>query len=245
MTTIVSAFVNNNFDDNYIFDKYYQNGKLLIKSSIPKIIFLDETMLNLVREDYDKSNTVIIKINKEDNYLYGYKELLTNFDLGTDNPNKDTLDYIFTMCNKTEWMRNAILLNNFDTENFIWVDFGIKHMCKNISDEEFTEKVNNLQNKIYDNIRIARIWDLDITYNVNIFRDIAWYFAGSIFGGNKTELLLFADKTKDKCIEIITTRNTLMWEINIWYLVYIENKELFDAYYCNHDNSIIDNYINS
>ena len=33
-----------------------------------------------------------------------------------------------------------------------------------------------------------------------------------------------------------------MWEVNIWYLVYKENKELFDNYYCNHNNTIIDNY---
>ena len=245
MTTIISAFINNdNFDDNYIFYKYYQNGKLLLKSCVPKIIFLDETMLNLVGEDYDKSNTIIIKIKKEDNYLYNYKELVTNFDLCSNNPNKDTIDYIFTMCNKTEWMKTAILLNNFNTENFIWVDFGIRHMFTNVSDEEFIEKINNLQNKIYNNIRIAKIWDIDITYCVNIWRDIAWYFAGSIFGGNKTQLILFADKTKDKCIEIITTKNNLMWEVNIWYLVYLDNKELFDTYYCNHDNSIIDNYIN-
>ena len=79
MTTIVSAFISNiNSRKDMDINKYYQNGKLLLKSSIPKIIFLDETMLNLVGEDYDKSNTTLIKINKEDIYLNSYRGLLTN-----------------------------------------------------------------------------------------------------------------------------------------------------------------------
>jgi hypothetical protein len=242
MTTIVSAFVSNiNSKKEMDIFKYYQNGKLLLKSSVPKIIFLDETMLNLVGEDYDKSNTFIIKINKEDIYLNSYRDLLNNFHLKTDNSDKDTLEYIFTICNKTEWTKTAILLNNFNTDNFIWIDFGIRHVFK-CSDEEFIEKVNNLYDKIYLNVRIAKIWNIDVDYGIDIYKNIAWYFAGGVFGGNKNQVILFAENMKNKCIEIITKKNTLVWEVNIWYLVYLENKELFDTYYCDHNNSIIDNY---
>ena len=242
MTTIVSAFVSNiNSKKDMDIFKYYQNGKLLLQSNLPKIIFLDETMLNLIGEDYDNSNTFIIKINKEDNYLNSYKNLITNFNLETDNTQKDTLDYIFTMCNKTEWMKTAILLNNFNTSNFIWIDFGIKHVF-NCSNEQFIEKMNYLHNKKYDKIRIGKIWNIDLDYCVDIYKNIAWYFAGGVFGGNKTQLILFSENVKNKCIEIITKKNTLVWEVNIWYLIYLENKELFDTYYCDHNNSIIDNY---
>jgi len=241
MTTIVSAFVSNNLDEDMIMNKYYKNGKLLLKTNIPKIIFLDEKMLNLIGEDYNKSNTILIKIDKEANYLYNYREFITDFNLNTDNIKKDTLDYILTMCNKTEWVKTAILLNIFNTDNFMWIDFGIRYMF-NCSDKEFIDKVNNLHNKTYSNIRIANIWNLDINYCFDIYKNITWYFAGTIFGGNKDKLLLFADKTKDKCIEIIMTKNTLMWEVNIWYLIYLDNKEIFDAYSCDHNNSLIDNY---
>jgi hypothetical protein len=241
MTTIVSAFVSNNLDEDIIMNKYYQNGKLLLKTNVPKIIFLDEKMFNLIGEDYNKSNTILIQIYKEDIYLNNYRKLVTDFNLNTDNIKKDTLDYILTMCNKTEWVKTAILLNNFKTDNFIWIDFGIRYMF-NCSDEEFIDHLNNLHNKIYSNIRIAKIWNLDITYSGDIYKNITWYFAGTIFGGNKEKLLLFADKTKDKCMEIITTKNTLMWEVNIWYLIYLDNKEIFDAYFCDHNNSLLNNY---
>jgi len=69
-----------------------------------------------------------------------------------------------------------------------------------------------------------------------------WYFAGGVFGGSAKSLIQFADLVKTETINIINSLNTVMWEVNIWYLVYINNKELFEPYYCNHNISIIDNY---
>jgi len=248
--------------------KYYQNGRVLLKSSAPKVVFLDQPMIDLVGDDYDKSNTLLIKIEKEDNYLYTYTHLLTKFALSADITQKDTLEYILTMCNKTEWLKTAAQFNPFNTDNFIWVDFGIRYIC-NCSDEEFIEKVNRLQNQVYTNIRIGKIWDLNkITkrsediyvfgdidhfqnynhfkdkteYSFNIYETIAWAFAGGVIGGNKDTLLSFADKMRAKCINIIQTRNSLMWETNVWYLLYCDNKEMFDPYYCDHNNRLLDNY---
>ena len=243
MNTIVSAFVSNiNNRDDISLNKYYELGKLLLKSTVPKIIFVDETMFNLINLlDYDISNTNIVKIEKKEIYLYEYINNLSQFNLNTDNPKKDTIEYIITQCNKTEWVKSAIELNTFNTNNFIWVDFGIRYIF-NCSDEEFIEKINELKYKVYKNVRIGNIWNLQNNYNINIYKDIAWYFAGGIFGGNKESLLHFSNKIKEKCIDIILTKNTLMWEVNIWYLIYNENKEIFDNYSCNHNNSIIDNY---
>jgi hypothetical protein len=44
---------------------------------------------------------------------------------------------------------------------------------------------------------------------------------------------------KTKCIDIITNEKTIMWEINIWSLIYLENPGLFDRYIANHDGSIL------
>ena len=242
MSTIVSAFLSNvNLRDDKNIHTYYNHGKLLIKSILPKIIFLDDEMFNLIGDDYDKNTTLIIKIDKYDSYLYDYKKLITNFEINTTYPKKDSIDYMLTICNKTELIKKAILLNYFNTDNFIWVDFGIKHVFK-CSDDEFIEKLNNLYNKYNSTIRIAAIWNLEYNYNIDVYKNVAWYFAGGVFGGNKNILLQFAELMKTKCIEIITTKKTIMWEVNIWYLIYLENKELFDAYYCDHNDSIIDNY---
>lgn len=242
MNTIVSAFVSNINDryDNSL-KRYYKHGSLLLKSIVPKIIFVDESMFNLIGEDYDKTNTLIIKINKNESYLYNYTNYLTNFQLNSSDHTKDTIEFMFTMCNKTEWIHKAILLNNFKTENFIWLDFGIRHIF-DCTDEEFIKKINSLKYKTYKNIRIGGIWNLNYKFNIDIYKDVAWYFAGGVFGGNQKSLMKFSDLMKLKCIDIMTSKNTIMWEVNIWYLIYNENKGLFDSYGCNHNASLVDNY---
>ena len=92
-------------------------------------------------------------------------------------------------------------------------------------------------------MRIGGIWDVKYIYPIDIYKDIAWYFAGGVFGGNKQTLLQFADLMMTKCIQIIEERNAIMWEVNIWYLIYLEcNIPLFNIYNCDHNSSIIDNY---
>jgi hypothetical protein len=244
MSTIVSAFVSN-INERYSdsLKRYYEHGKILMKSTTPKVIFVDEIMFNLIGCDYDKTNTLIIKINKTDSYLYNYSSYLTKFHVNSTDHSKDTIEFMFTMCNKTEWVKRAIYLNHFKTEHFIWIDFGIKHIFQGLyTNEEFVEKIDKLKDKKYNKIRIGGIWNINYEYAIDIYKDVSWYFAGGVFGGNINSLKKFGNLMKTKCIDIMTSKNTIMWEVNIWYLIYKENRELFNIYDCNHDKSLIDNY---
>jgi hypothetical protein len=198
-------------------------------------------MMNLIGNNYDKSTTLVVKTQKGDSYFHKYKDTLSGFHVNSTDHTKDTVEFMFTMCNKTEWVKEAILLNYFKTENFIWMDFGLRHVF-HCSDDEFVEKIDRLSHKLYPSIRIGTIWNLDCKYNIDIYKTIAWYFAGGVFGGNTTALLKFSDLMKEKCISIMTNRNTIMWEVNIWYLIWCENKELFDVYKCDHNATLVDNY---
>ena len=244
MTTIVSAFICNiNIRKDRDFNKYYEYGKLILKTNTCKILFLDETMMKLFEsETYDVSNTLLVKINKDSLFLNDYEKIITNFDIHTTSKEKDTIQYMFTQCNKSEWVKNAIELDPFHTDMFVWIDFGIKHM-NHCSDEIFIEKLNNLNDKKYSKVRISSIWDLDVNYYGDIYKDVKWHFTGSMFGGHKDALITFHEKMKEKCLEIIYSKNTIMWEVNIWYLIYLENKDLFDAYKSTgHNKTVIDNY---
>ena len=243
MSTIVSAFISNiNTRNDRNINTYYLLGKLLLKSTTPKIIFLDKDMYNLIQaSDYDKKNTHIINYEKTDIYLYNYSEKLVNFNLNTDNPSKDSLEYIFAMCNKTEWIKKAIELDTFNSDNFIWIDFGLKQVC-NCSNSDFIEKLNKLYLKNYSSVRIGNIWNLSSYYNFDILKQITWYFAGSVFGGDKKSLIKFAELMKNKCIEIINNYSTIVWEVNIWYMLYRIEPTLFNPYSCDHNNTIIENY---
>ena len=141
---------------------------------------------------------------------------------------------MYVICCKTECIRLAIELNIFNTNQFIWVDFGIYHIMNN-DEELFIHLITNLNNKSYENIRIAS----GTCYNLEqIFTKIQWFFLGGIFGGHKDKLLEFADLMKQKCIDIMTNEKTIIWEVNIWFLIFLENQELFDRYIADHDASM-------
>ena len=239
MTTIVSALLTNMNSFRSI-DKYIEYGKKLINSEQNKIIFIEEDVYTsyIKNEIMNNSNTVFIFINKLDLYFYEYYDKLNNFNIITDNPSKDTIEYMFVQCNKTEWIREAIIKNPFNSDQFIWIDFGCYHFINN--DEEFYKCLNNLNTKSYETVRIAR-GHLNLT-DKDISKNIIWFFLGSIFGGHKDALLQFADIMKHKCIDIMENNKTIFWEVNIWYLIHNEFPDLFLGYNADNNLSILTNY---
>ena len=241
--TIVSAFMANiNSRGDRSYEKYIQLSESLLKVEINKVIFIDSSVFSHFKH-YANDYTIIIPFYKESNYLYEYTEDIDNLVLSTKNRGKDTVQYMMTMCYKTEFVRKAIEMNLFSSSQFIWLDLGIKHMIPG-SDEIFAQKVLRLKEVEYtvNHVRIASIWNPDVEYAIDIYKDISWCFAGSIFGGNIESLIIFADLTKQKCLEVIKSKKRLMWEINIWHLVYKMDRWKFLYYFASHDSTILDNY---
>ena len=239
-TTIVTALITN-INENRSIEKYIEYGNQLLEIDLPKVIFIEKHIYELYyKSKYENNNNVFIMTDKSQLYLYNYKDKITNFKVHTNNPKKDTIEYMFIQCNKTEWIKEAIELNHFNTEQYIWVDFGIYHM---INDTDIFQKYMQMAaDKTYENVRIASCWNPMNCTTINLYENITWYFAGSVFGGNKDKLLLFADLMRKKCMQIICEKNTLMWEVNIWYFIYKENLQLFDCYNADHNPSIIGNW---
>lgn len=241
--TIVSAFITNiNYRADRNYDKYFSLAKQLLKVPMNKVIFMDKSLMAYFK-DYVNEYTSFIAFDKKANYLYEHIDKLDNFELNTQNPSKDTIEYMFTMAYKTEFVRKAMLINNYNSTQFIWMDIGIKHMMDHLSQEEFEEKILRLKHIEYPvNVRIPAIWNPDCDFQIDIYKDVCWCFAGSLFGGNINSLTEFANLTKDECLKIIKERKSLMWEINVWKLVYNIDRWKFLFYTCTHDTSILDLY---
>ncbi len=100
--TIVSAFLSNvNKRPDYSEEKYIENGIKLLKLKIPKIIFLEKHIFDKYFFDHTYEFTKFIFFEKSQMYFYDHINSITNFNV-TGNPNKDTLDYMFVCCHKTE-----------------------------------------------------------------------------------------------------------------------------------------------
>jgi hypothetical protein len=204
----------------------------------------------------------------EDLFLWSYRAMAYKFQLNTGNPSKDTLEYMMVQCQKTEWMaiaaqmssrndssRNYSSLNDFSRnyleKEYVWIDFGGFHMFHGKIDV-FQTELYMLRSRIERRLKLkgessricfARCWDPNMVYYGDIYRDVNWLFAGSVFGGSVICLNNFAMKMREKCLQILREKNTLMWEINIWAMLYREAEELFLLYPSDHSEIILRGYI--
>ena len=218
-------------------DDYIKYGRKLLQQSVNKIIYIERNVYDMYyAEEIWDANTTFRYITDADLFLKEYDDYVTKFDVITDHPEKDTKEYMYLMCNKTEWMRRAIAEDPYSSENFVWLDFGIYHMIRN--EDVFNESIYKISCKSYDKIRIAGGEKSDGESS----RLVNWFFLGSIFGGDKSTLLLFCNMMKDLCIEIVQDENRIYWEVNVWYLIYRDFPEWFSIYRANHDETILSKY---
>ena len=188
----------------------------------------------------------------DDLFLWSYRAMAHKFQLNTGNPGKDTLEYMMVQCQKTEWMAIAAQSDkSLSAKEYVWIDFGGFHMFHGKIDVFQTELYmlrSRIQRRLILNgessrICFARCWDPNMIYYGNIYRDVNWLFAGSVFGGGANCLNRFAMKMREKCLQILREKNTLMWEINIWALLYREAEDMFLLYPSDHSEIIVRGYI--
>ena len=306
--TIVTAFMTQiNARGDRPVQKYIDLGKSLLALHIPQIVFIERYIydtylrveyrhLGLGLEDgcrvrflayggraYEYivlGHLTFVFFERNDMYLEEYREMATEFALNTSHPAKDTLDYMFVQCHKTEWVAMATCLDSDNGDGiYAWLDFGLRHMypssiafevavygfrdrmirglrysrTKRSSDDDRsfvgelsvdsvyvrTPEKRSTEEDLSSKIIAPSCWDANRTYSYDVYRDIFWVFSGSAFCGKPNTLLEFARLTKSKCIEILSVRRRLMWEVNVWYLVYCDCPSLFSLFYGNHNATIL------
>jgi hypothetical protein len=236
--TIVSAFISHaNLRKDRSTEDYINFGKELLQLPHYKIVFIENDYVELVKS-ISGPNTTIIPFEK--NELEFWDEI-TKIDLKLPafrNQEKDTKEYMHLMTNKSYFCQKAIEINPYQTEKFVWLDFGITHILKN----EFL-----LANLLKDNyefelekIRIGGIWDSETANKINNFKQINWFFAGGVFGGYSKDLLKFQELVKNEFKHNLSQK-IIVWEVNLWYQIYQKRPEFFDVYVSNHDKSLIKN----
>jgi len=249
VNTIVTAFIDIG-NGNRSIDKYIEYGKELLSIDIDQITFIEREVFNkyfnyneeiliFVYEGKEYAyievgNKTFVFFEKSDIYFYNYN--VSQVTVYTDNPSKDTIDYMFTICHKTEWVKMATELKK-DRESFVWIDFGIFHMIQ--SKERALNEFHKIKHKELNKIRIASWFSLQYSQDLDIYKRPLWYFAGCVFGGPRDSIIDFANRTKEKCLHIITEKESLIWEGNIWFMIYLDCPLLFDTYMCRNDISVL------
>jgi hypothetical protein len=238
-TTFVTAFIRD-VNKNRKMSDYIAFGEKLLLVSVPKVVFIDKSSYIEFFNGKTFPLTYFILFELEEMYYYGMRDKITDFNLETGNHEKDTMEYIFVQCYKTEWVRKAIDKNVYSSQQFIWVDFGVFHM---IRDETVLKNgFNQMATKSYSRLRIATCKFREYVCPYDVYKRLTWNFAGSVFGGDANSLIEFADIVKKKIIETIEEKHTIMWELCVWYLVKDVVPDLYDCYICGHDFRILELY---
>jgi len=219
--------------------------------------FMDGMRRRFAYEIY--GHIAFVFFEKTDLFLWPYRSMAGKFALNTGNPTKDTLEYMVVQCQKSEWLAIASQLANTrgvavseKPKEYVWIDFGAFHM--------FHGKIDVFQIELYKmrtrvdkrltesgkestRVLFARCWDPNHPYGGDIYKDVNWSFAGSVFGGGTGAIQIFAEKMREKCFQILREKNTLMWEINVWLLIYREFSEGFSLYPSDHSEILFRGYM--
>lgn len=235
MSLYVSAFyenINSHRDTSF----YLNNSLPFLKAPVNKLIFVNQKLYDENFKKFENEYTIFIILNEIP--FQKYAPNFTEYKINTSN-GKDTLEYVLLQCSKTEFLKKAIL-EYPEYQRYTWIDLGISYVVKN--DTLFTSLLSDITHYRGDKIRIPGCWDLNIKYNIDLSLHVAWYFCGGLFSGNKESLLKFAELMEAKIIEFSKLKY-IMWEVNLCYLIYLENPQLFDWYKADHNVTMLSNFL--
>jgi hypothetical protein len=220
-------------------EKYFNEGRNLLNLEIPMIIYTEEDLLQelkKIRPVHLHNITKFIVIPFEDTYFYKYQDKLEEnfgkYNVINRGTTKNTSLYYILTNNKFDFMDKSINENYFNSDHFIWIDFGITHVAKGI---------NSIRRWIYnipDKIRQLEINPFieDIEYK-EYFKTINHNMAGGLFSGNKENLKKYIKLYCDKFDNILND-NWHQLDEAIMAIIKKENTNLFDNYYGAYDNII-------
>ena len=229
---------------NHKMDYYFNLAKnFILKLNYPLVVFTDNKefidIINNEREQF-KENTHVFYQPLEETYFYKdmekLHELQKKFTIRNGNLEHETPLYIILNNNKHCFMEKAIHLNPFNSNHFIWMDFGINHVAKN------PEKIHEWIHAVPDKIKQLCINPYtENTPPKQHFECIYHNMAGGLFSGSSKNLLKYCELFKQKT-EQIYQEDWYQIDEAIVTLVQKENPEMFDLFYGDY-TGIISNYL--
>jgi hypothetical protein len=151
------------------------------------------------------------------------------------NPKKDTLDYFTILAQKTDWL-STVYKNDSPADKYVWMDYGIYHQ------DGFTEDLVADFLKDADNTRttidIPGIWGPGPVTD----DEPCWRFLGSMFVCPADLVVAFDLAVKDEIKNHLDATQTVVWDVNNWARVELQDKLPIRWYGAGHNSSMLTNY---
>lgn len=223
--TLVTSFIlqKNDIGNTKKIEDYMNRFEYIRNLNLPTVVFLDKTLTMSETE-----NLKVVPRSVEDTWIYKFYNDKTPILPSTRNTDKDRCDYMFIINSKAEFMSKVSAINPFNTDYFVWVDFGLSHVIKN---KDNFKILKNL--KLTKDILIAAI--NPVSHN-DLTERVSWRFAGGIFICNK----YYAKQFYESCQTVITAIfPRLTWEVNVWSLIEQSKLSTISVYYSDHNDSLL------
>ncbi len=156
----------------------------------------------------------------------------------TDNKEKDTREYMILMNSKIEFIKDAMDQNPFSSSCFAWIDFSI---AKIFDSREYIDLLRDMGTNVPDHpfLAIPGCWTKDQCSESSILQSICWRFCGGFFWGDKQSLTYFYELYYRYFPIFIAKHHTLMWEVNFWSWLEMNNLWSPQWYLADHDDSML------
>jgi len=216
------------------------SSKFILSLEYPLIIYTEEKLVDKIwsirPKEYHNITTIISK-PLSDIYYYKYvnkiKELQNSYIIKNRSLEKDTPFYTVLVNNKFWFIEDALELNPYNSEKFLWMDFGINHVAEN------TESIRRWFRSMPDKIRCLEVnLNFDNNNYKEYFTEIRHNVAGGIISGTKENMLKYIKLCQDKCTSILD-EEWYQLEEAIMGMVTRDNPDLFDNFYGSFNNYII------
>lgn len=218
-TTVVTALYDLKRENWSGFSRPFEEYKNWMRSVLsfdsPMVIFVDPSDVEFVEEmrkdKSDKTKIIPLKFSElVTNVKYGKdivsvmntKEFLENQTV-PNHPQIKYPDYNILMHEKVQFVKRAIDENNFNTENYMWLDAGVYHMNNRVDliNKKFP-KLNITDNKIHL-IYIDEPKDSDLELE-QFYKGHNVRIIGTSWGGNKDAITEFVKEYENLLEESIS-----------------------------------------
>lgn len=243
-------------DDVRTLSNYLELGRHVLTIDLPMVFFTDDDeissfVLNERRHLVDK--TVVVSVPFEDTIFYKdldvLKERMNTFHLTNLNEKKDTPFYNILMYNKFDFMDRAIEMNHFQSEYFIWMDFGINH-CAKAEEIEYTNislewpLVLDAHPHQIHHLRIHTVMKPSDMAWKDYFKTIYHHIAGGLFAGHKTSMKKYIEMFREQFRRIVYDEGWWQLDEAIMTILTETHPTFFRFWYGDYDG-IITNFVRS
>ena len=250
--TIVTALFNIHREnmDGRTWDEYLQWFSQTLRLKCPMVVFVEEDLIDFVKEHRGDLKTKIISQKLEEIPYYYLKDdmdkVLNSDDYKSKTKCIDRIEcnhslYSIIQYSKFKWIKKSIELNCFDSDYYFWIDAGASRFFEgfnldNLFPGEYgMEALYGIGEKVLLQLNTETYHDLvhSETLGKEYFYDPRSFVCGTFFGMHKNVHSSIEEKVENILVNDMIDKNNLNNEqIALAYLVKNE-PGLFEVYYRN------------